>query len=117
MFEVDVITPVYNNVHFIRKCIASAHDQKEVRKVLVVDDGSTDGTLQALQQMASSFPKLVILTHPNGVNRGIARSRNLGIRHAEAEWVAFLDSDDYYLSDRFAITKKVIHQNPEIDGV
>jgi glycosyltransferase involved in cell wall biosynthesis len=117
MFKVDVITPVFNNVHYIKRCIESAHDLAEVNSLIIVDDGSTDGSFELVEQLQHAFKKIKLITHPARVNRGIARSRNLGIRHAETEWIAFLDSDDYYLPDRFKEVKNVIAKNPDVEGV
>ena len=117
MFKVDVITPVYNNARFIKKCLESAHQLEEVSKIYVVDDGSTDGTSDILSAISAELPKIVVLEHPQRANKGIASSRNLGISHSSSPWIAFLDSDDYYLPNRFEVTRKVIVQNPEVNGV
>jgi glycosyltransferase involved in cell wall biosynthesis len=117
MFKVDIITPIFNNVKYIRRCIESAHDLPEVNNLIIVDDGSTDGSFELLEQLKESFKKIKLITHPMRVNRGIARSRNLAISHAETEWIAFLDSDDYYLPGRFDVVKKIVGENPNVEGI
>ena len=117
MFKVDIITPVFNNVHYLRRCIESAHDLEEVNNLIIVDDGSTDGSFELVQELQRSFRKIKLVSHPERVNRGIARSRNLGIRHSETKWIGFLDSDDYYFPGRFEVVRDVVAQNPDVEGV
>lgn len=115
--RIDIITPVYNNRQFIERCLASAHQLDEVNKIIVVDDGSTDGTLSLLNELKARYSKLMILTHPGNVNKGIACSRNLAIQNATSEWIAFLDSDDYYLPDRFAYFREILLREDAINGI
>lgn len=115
--QIDIITPVYNNKLFIERSLASAHELEMVNKIIVVDDGSTDGTLALLLQLKTRFNKLEVLTHPGNVNRGIACSRNLAIQNATSPWIAFLDSDDYYLPGRFKYVKEIILKDDSINGI
>jgi glycosyltransferase involved in cell wall biosynthesis len=65
----------------------------------MVDDGSTDGGSARARHWAEQHPaRARYLTHPNHENRGMSASRNLGIRHARGEYLAFLDADDVWLS-------------------
>lgn len=116
-FEVSVIIPVYNAELFIKKAVSSALTQQEVKEVIVINDGSTDGTFEILQDLKSNNEKLIIATHPGGQNLGRSASRNLGIRTATSNYIAFLDADDYYLADRFKNDKRIFLDSPEIDGV
>lgn len=92
---VSVIIPAYNAGHFIAQAIESALAQTNVRTdVLVIDDGSTDNTADVV----ATFGKQVkYLRQANG---GPARARNLGLREANGDFIAFLDADDYWLSDK-----------------
>jgi glycosyltransferase involved in cell wall biosynthesis len=114
---ISVIITVYNNELYIEEAIKSAEIQKEVREVLVIDDGSTDNTFILLQKLQLSYSKLKVFRHSNGRNKGIAASRNLGIAKSNCDWIAFLDSDDYYLSDRFTRASEIILNDKKIDGV
>lgn len=87
----SVVIPTYERADVLPRAVDSALDQT-VRdiEVIVVDDGSTDGTLTVLD--AYDDPRLRVISH--GTNRGANVARNTGIEHADGEFVAFLDSDD-----------------------
>lgn len=114
---ISVIIPVYNNEDFIEKAITSALIQKEVSEVLVVNDGSTDRTSAILDTLATKHAHLKVLYHPGSSNRGRSASRNLGIQQAKNEYIAFLDSDDFYLENRFALDLQLLLEHAHIDGV
>lgn len=91
---VSVVTPAFNSVGTIRRAILSVAKQTvPVLEHIVVDDGSTDGTRDLLEQLAGSFPWLRVVKQPN---QGAGAARNRGINMAAARYVAFLDSDDYW---------------------
>jgi glycosyltransferase involved in cell wall biosynthesis len=115
--SVSVITPVYNGALFIEKAIRSAAIQPEVLEIIVVNDGSTDETEQILDSLMQKTPKLKVVYHKNKINKGRSASRNLGIKQACGNYIAFLDADDYYLADRFKNDKVIFDNNDEVDGV
>ena len=90
---VSVIMPAYNAERFLNAAIESVLAQSISHwELLVIDDCSTDGTYQvALQQ---KDPRICVLQ--NEVNRGVAETRNRGIRLAKGKYIAFLDSDDIW---------------------
>jgi len=94
---VSVVIPVYNSEDSIARAVRSVLGQT-VRniEILVVDDGSTDGTLAALTQLADNR---ISVLHCDK-NTGAAAARNRGISAAMGEFVAFLDSDDYWSTDK-----------------
>lgn len=116
-FLVSVVVPVYNGGRFIEKAIKSALQQTEVVEVIVVDDGSTDKTLEVVEQLQLQDSRIQIWHHKNRKNRGRSASRNLGIKNATANYIAFLDADDFYLENRFKNDKCVFQENIEVDGV
>ncbi len=95
--SVDVIIPVYNGANFIDKAIESVMAQKNAKigKIIIVNDGSNDATEAVIKSMNISNLEL-ITTH----NRGVAAARNTGVAAAKSEWIAFLDADDCWHSNK-----------------
>ncbi len=95
--SVDVIIPVYNGANFIEKAIESVMAQTNaiIGKIIVVNDGSSDATVSVIRAM--NLPSLELITTPN---RGVAAARNTGVAAANSEWIAFLDADDCWHSDK-----------------
>lgn len=116
-FTVSVIVPVYNAEKFIEKAIHSALQQPEVIELVVVNDGSRDGTLKNIEYLQEMNSKIKLFHHENKINKGRSASRNLGIKKAKGKFIAFLDADDFYLPNRFTNDKKIFQENSEIDGV
>lgn len=96
---VSVVIPSYNHAHLITRALQSVQRQEwRSWEVLVVDNHSTDDTDAVLAPFLSERVRLLKI-HNNGI---IAASRNLGIREARGEWVAFLDSDDWWTDDKLS---------------
>lgn len=115
--KVSVIIPVYNAASFVRKAVESALIQEETTEVLLIEDCSTDTSLNICKELEHEFEKVILLRHSDGKNHGAGASRNLGIERSSCEFVAFLDADDYYLPGRFTKDKEILINNPSIDGV
>lgn len=102
--KISVIVPVYNVAGFLAKCIESilAQDEPDF-ELLLIDDGSTDGSAQICDHYASRDARVAVVHKENG---GVSSARNLGISLAKADWVCFVDSDDWvetgYLSHMLA---------------
>lgn len=115
--NVSVIIPVYNAAQYLCRAVESALSQPEVAEVIIVDDGSQDGSLVLAHQLAAQYPSVEVLTHSGQANMGSAETRNVGIRAARHEYVAFIDADDWFLEGRFELTKQLFQQHPDADGV
>lgn len=106
---ISVVIPTYNRREKVVRAVRSALAQEGVSvEVIIVDDGSTDGTFDALNR---EFGDRVMVLRQ--VNAGVSAARNRGIDAASAEWVAFLDSDDEWLPEK--LSDQV--QSCETDGV
>lgn len=100
MPAVSVIIPVYNDADGLRRALASVREQSMGDfEIIVIDDGSTDDLNAVL--VAAQDDRLRLLQHDT--NRGAAAARNTGIRAASGEFIAFLDSDDEWLSEKLAL--------------
>lgn len=116
-FSISVIMPAYNVEEFIENAIHSVINQSFVNEILVINDGSSDNTLNIVQNLKTKYSIIKILEHKNGVNKGRSASRNLGIKNARSKFIAFLDADDFFLEKRFVNDKKIYTENKHIDGI
>lgn len=94
MPKVSVIVPIYNVERFVKRCLDSLVNQtlQEIQ-IILVNDGSTDESGNIAKEYASKYTnKIIYLEKENG---GLSDARNFGMRYAEGEYIAFLDSDDY----------------------
>jgi glycosyltransferase involved in cell wall biosynthesis len=73
--------------------------------------------MEVCQKMTENDPRVKVFQHPDRMNHGPSASRNLGIKMAKYEYVAFLDADDYYLPGRFKTTEKTFTEDSSVDGV
>ncbi|MBL8449926.1 MAG: glycosyltransferase [Dechloromonas sp.] len=96
---VSVIMPAYNSEAYIEEAALSVLGQTyRDLELIVVDDGSKDGTLSVVQALARSDSRLTVLAQPNSGRPSIARNR--GLERARGRYLAFLDSDDLWFPDR-----------------
>lgn len=113
---ISVIIPVYNAAAFLEKAVHSALQFEEVQEVLLIEDQSTDHSLEVCKKLAQENSKIKLFQHHDKGNHGAGASRNLGLEKASAEFIAFLDADDYYLPNRFEAEKELF-KNEKIEGV
>lgn len=114
--KISVITPVYNAEKYVTQAVESALQFPEVREIILIEDKSPDNALKVCRELAEKYPKVKLLQHPDHGNHGAGASRNLGMKNATCEFVAFLDADDFFLPNRFHAEKKLF-ENPNVDGV
>jgi len=99
---VSVIVPVYNRADLVGKTIESILDQDYNRiEVLVINDGSTDNSLQVIRSFADRYPEKVVVIDQQ--NSGQVRARNAGLQKARGEFIAFLDSDDTWERQKLSL--------------
>jgi len=109
MPKVSVIIPTFNRSTKVVRAVTSVLNQSfKDLEIIVVDDSSWDDTSQALAHYRSSITYL-----SRSVNRGVSAARNMGIESSAAPWIAFLDSDDYWLNDKLHAQMDFVDRNPE----
>lgn len=90
---VSIIVPVYNAEKFLHRCIDSILGQTYTAfELLLIDDGSKDSSCTICDEYAAQDARVRVFHKENG---GVSSARNLGLDHAQGEWVTFVDSDDY----------------------
>lgn len=111
---VSVIIPAHNSERFIAKALSSVLDQSfRDFEVTIVDDGSTDNTLDVLTAFTSDIRVSVVKQQ----NLGPSAARNVGMRASEAEFIAFLDADDRWQPGKLEVQLSVFEKNPHVGVV
>lgn len=106
---VSVVMPAFNVAWCVRRAIDSVLTQTYLRhEIIVIDDGSTDDTASVL---ASYGDRIRVISQ---TNRGMSAARNRGIDAARGTLVAFLDADDYWLSEKLARQVELLQRRPEV---
>lgn len=97
--NISVVIPVYNSISYVEQCLDSILGQTySPSEIIVVDDGSTDGSGSYIQGLYGD--KIKLITKRNG---GAGSARNVGVNCATSEWVAFCDSDDVWLPNHLEL--------------
>src|SRR5579871_4739318 len=113
---ISIIMPVYNREEYLDESLSSVAAQNYINwQLVIVDDGSTDGSMEVAKQFANDhINKCKIIS--SAVSRsGAAACRNIGTAHADGGYIIFLDSDDKL--ENFCLQQriKVMNENPELD--
>ena len=116
MPRVSVITIFLDAEPFIGEAIESVLQQTyDDWELLLVDDGSSDGSTAIAQRYAQMRPdRIRYFEHPEHENRGMSASRNLGLTHASAEYIGFLDADDAWLRTKLEEQVAILDAYPEV---
>ena len=114
---VSVIIPFFNAAPYIKATIESVEAQSYTNwEIIMVDDGSSDGSLQVAQTFVKKHPeKIFLFTHANNQNKGAAASRNLGFAKSKGDLITFLDSDDLWLPHKLKTQVQLMLSNGEIE--
>ncbi len=110
MPKASIVISIYNVEGYVRKGIVSAiHQTQRDIEILLVDDGSTDGSAEICDQFAAEDIRIRVIHKKNG---GLSSARNAGTQAATAEYIMFLDGDDYLREDAVERCLNVMHEYP-----
>lgn len=101
---ISIILPVYNAKKYLKKCVKSILNQTfEDFELLVIDDGSTDGSGEICDKFALLDGRIRVF---HQANKGLPNARNIGLKEAKGEWIGFVDNDDFCESKMFEVLLK-----------
>jgi glycosyltransferase involved in cell wall biosynthesis len=107
-FDISVIIPTYNRKYTLDIALDSVLNQTITSsEIIVVDDGSTDGTSEWID---SKYPSVKLFRQKN---QGVSSARNAGIKQAKGDWIALLDSDDEWFPDKLEKQVQALKENPD----
>ncbi|MGN0402302.1 MAG: glycosyltransferase family 2 protein [Acetatifactor sp.] len=99
MDKISIIVPIYNIMEYLPRCVQSLRAQTyQNLEILLVDDGSTDGTGELCEELAGEDERIRVFHKANG---GSSSARNYGLARATGEFIGFVDSDDYVEPDMY----------------
>jgi glycosyltransferase involved in cell wall biosynthesis len=111
--DVSVLMPAYNCRAFVGEAIASIQRQTLSNiEIVIVNDKSTDDTLQVVQSFAEADPRIRVINAPT--NQGCAGALNLGLQHCRAPFIARMDADDVAMVDRLERQRAYLFHNPGV---
>ncbi len=104
---ISVVIPTYNRADLIPKAIQSVPDQTYQNwELIIVDNYSNDGTKEVVDSFRDPGISMLLLPRTGSV----AASRNMGVRHSKGEWIAFLDSDDWWFTTKLSTVYEAIQK-------
>lgn len=110
---ISCILPAYNVEHYLAEAVASLQAQtRELTEIVIVDDGSRDGTLALAQQLALQDARLRVVHQSN---QGNTAARNRGVEASSGDILSFLDADDLWLPDRLEHALHAFEHDPALD--
>lgn len=111
-----VVIPLYNKEHYIARAITSVMAQtRPVDEIIIVDDASTDSSIDKVAQFQD--PRIRLLRRTDPQQRGLPATRNVGIRSARSHWIALLDADDTWREDFIEEIEKLLTQASDHTGM
>ncbi|EFS21311.1 glycosyltransferase, group 2 family protein [Fusobacterium gonidiaformans 3-1-5R] len=99
IIDLSIVIPIYNVEKYLRECLESVYAMNLLKEVILVNDGSTDHSLQIAEEFAEKYSEETILISQE--NKGLSAARNVGLERARGEYIYFIDSDDFLDSKAF----------------
>jgi glycosyltransferase involved in cell wall biosynthesis len=117
MTKISVILPTFNRAHTLERALDSVVAQTlAAQEIIVVDDGSHDGTKEKIEDWRKRSPFAGNFVYLKTGNRGVSSARNSGAQSAQGDWLAFLDSDDEWLPHKLEKQMPLVRDYPLVHG-
>jgi len=113
--KISVIIPIYNMEKYLARCLDSVINQtlKDI-EIICINDGSTDNSLEILTKYSKKDSRITVINKKNG---GVASARNAGLKAVKADYIGFVDPDDWIEPETYEAALNKILEDPEIDWV
>lgn len=112
--KVSVVIPSYNYAQYLSEAINSVISQTYTDwELIIVDDGSSDDSLKIIKEYCEKDSRIKFFAHDDGVNKGLRETILLGLEHVTGDWVAFLESDDFFEHNYFEEKLKIAKKYPQ----
>ena len=109
--KISILVASYNYEQYIGETLDSLVNQTYKNfEVVVVDDGSKDNSVKLIKKYVKKYPNVFLYRHENGENRGLVQTIKLGLKKATGKYIAFCESDDYWLPNNLEEKVKIINQ-------
>lgn len=113
MLLFSIIVPIYNVKEYIGRTLQSILNQTLCNfEIIAIDDGSTDGSGELLDDIAAKDPRIRVFHQPNA---GVSAARNLGLDEAKGEWIVFVDGDDALCKNALEVLAGCINRHDKVD--
>ena len=114
--KISIITASYNYENYITEAIESVLAQTYTNwELIIVDDGSKDNSVSVIEKYCEKFPdKIFLYRHKNNQNMGLSETLQLGLKKAKGDYIAFLESDDYWSESHLEEKVAVVKNNPDV---
>jgi len=114
--NVLVIIPTFNRAHYLSEAVESVLAQDHCqKKIMIVDDGSTDGTRELCRAFMENHPEIITYVHKKNGGCSSARNKGLDAIDDSIDYVCFLDSDDRFLPGKLSREVRLLTENPDAD--
>lgn len=111
--ELSIIIPVYNVRSYIDRCLQSILNQSYSDfELVIVDDGSTDGSAALIDEYASQDKRILVVHQQNS---GVSAARNAALKLFKGDYLTFVDPDDFIAPETYRYNMDILHKNPDID--
>jgi glycosyltransferase involved in cell wall biosynthesis len=116
--KISIIMASYNYATYIQQAIDSIINQTYSDwELIIVDDGSTDNSIDIIKSYTEKYKNILFYQHEKGINKGLSETLQFGLKNATGEYIAFLESDDYWSENHLEEKVNVINNNPEVKFV
>lgn len=113
--KISIIIASYNYAQYIEEAVNSVINQTyQDWELIIVDDGSSDNSVEIIKTYCLKDSRIKLFQHEKAQNKGLKETLLLGIEHSSGDWIAFLESDDFFQQDNLSKKVEIIQKYPDV---